>query len=63
MIHVPADVAATIQNEIVVGTVEGNLARFPMLESEQHYQSANYETAAKRVDIRIGGDKSFVEFV
>jgi uncharacterized membrane protein len=63
MIRVPADVAASIHNEIVTGTVEGNLDRYLMLESGRHYQSADYETAAKRVDIRIGGDNSFVEIV
>ena len=63
MIRVPADVAASIQNDIVMGTIEGNLARFLMIEKERHYQSANYETATKRVDIRIGGDQSMVEFV
>jgi hypothetical protein len=46
-----------------MGTIEGNLARFLMIEKERHYQSANYETATKRVDIRIGGDQSMVEFV
>ena len=34
-----------------------------MIEKEQRYQSANYETATKRVDIQIGGDNSFVEIV
>jgi predicted membrane protein len=63
MIRVPPDVAASIHNEIVMGTVKGDLARFLMLEKERHYQSANYETATKRVDIRIGGDQSSVEFV
>jgi hypothetical protein len=63
IIRVPLDVAASIHNEFVIGMVAGNLARFPMLETERHYQSANYETATKRADIRIGGDTSSVEFV
>jgi uncharacterized membrane protein len=63
MIRVPPDVATSIHNEIVMGTVEGDLARFLMLEKEHHYQSANYETATKRADIRIGGDQSSVAFV
>ena len=45
------------------GLLMGNLARFPMIEKEQRYQSANYETATKRVDIQIRGDNSFVEIV
>jgi hypothetical protein len=63
MIRVPVDVAANIHNEIVIGTVKGDLARFRMLEKERRYQSPNYETATKRVDIQIGGDQSSVEFV
>lgn len=63
MIRLPTDVAATIQNEMVIGMIQGNLARFPMTVTERHYQSANYETATKRADIRIGGDQSSVEFV
>jgi hypothetical protein len=63
MIRVPPDVPVGFYNEIVMGMVEGDLARFPMTETERHYQSANYETAAKRADIRIGGDKASVEFV
>ncbi len=62
-IRVPSDVAATIHNEMVIGTVEGNLDRFLMIEEGHRYRSSNYETAAKRVDIRIGGDNSSVEFV
>jgi uncharacterized membrane protein len=63
IIRVPLDVAASIHNEFVMGTVEGDLARFPTLETERHYQSANYERATKRADIRIGGDMSSVEVV
>jgi uncharacterized membrane protein len=63
MIRVPADVSASIHNEMVMGTVEGDLARFLTLEKERHYQTENYETATKRVDIRIGGNISSVEFV
>jgi predicted membrane protein len=63
IIRVPLDVATSIHNEFVMGTIEGDLARFPLTETERDYQSANYETAAKRADIRIGGDKSVVEFV
>jgi uncharacterized membrane protein len=63
IIRVPLDVAVRIHNEFVMGTVEGDLARFPMTESERHYQSANYETATKRADIRIGGDQSSVAVV
>jgi hypothetical protein len=47
----------------VIGMVEANLARFPMTETERHYRSANFETASKRADIRIGGDQSSVELV
>jgi predicted membrane protein len=63
MIQVPPDVAVSIHNEMVMGMVEGDLVRFPITETERHYQSANYETATKRADIRIGGDQSSVEFV
>jgi hypothetical protein len=63
VIRVPPDVAVSIHNEIVMGKTEGNLARFLMIETERHYQSTNYKTATKRADIRIGGDKSSVEFV
>jgi predicted membrane protein len=63
MIRLPPDVAARIHNEIVMGMIQGDLARFLMTEQEHHYQSANYETATKRVDIRIGGDQTSVEFV
>jgi uncharacterized membrane protein len=63
IIHVPPDVAASIHNEFVTGAVDGDLARFVMMEPERYYQSANYETAKKRVNIRIGGDKSSVEIV
>jgi uncharacterized membrane protein len=63
IIHVPLDMAVSIHNEIVRGMVEGDLTRFPIMETERHYQSPNYETATKRVDIRIGGDQSSVEFV
>jgi uncharacterized membrane protein len=63
IIHVPPEVAAGIHNEIVIGMVEGSLARVPMTETERHYRSANYETATKRADIRIDGDQSSVEFV
>jgi uncharacterized membrane protein len=63
MIRLPPDVAARIHNEIVMGMVQGDLARFLMTEKERHYQSANYETATKRVDIRLGGHQTSVEFV
>lgn len=63
IVRAPPDVAAAVHNEIVTGTVEGTLARFLVTEKEHHYQSANYETATKRVDIQIGGDNSSVEFV
>jgi predicted membrane protein len=63
IIRVPPDVAVSIHNEIAMVMVEGDLVRFPIMEPERHYQSANYETAAKRVDIQISGDKASVEFV
>jgi uncharacterized membrane protein len=63
MIRLPAGVAASIHNEMGIGTVEGDLARFLMLEKERHYQSANYETATKRVELRIGGTTSSVQIV
>jgi predicted membrane protein len=63
MIRLPAGVAASIHNEMGIGTVEGDLARFLMLEKERHYQSANYETATKRVQLRIGGTTSSVQIV
>jgi uncharacterized membrane protein len=62
-VRVPPDVAVSIHNDMVMGMVEGNLARFPTMETERHYRSANYETAAKRADIRIGGDNGSVELV
>jgi uncharacterized membrane protein len=61
--QIPPDVAATIHDEIVMGAVEGDLDRFHMIEKEHHYQSANYETATKRAEIRIGGETSSVEFI
>jgi hypothetical protein len=56
-------VAVRIHNDIVMGMVEGDLARFPITDAGRRYQSANYETAAKRADIRVGGDNGSVEFV
>jgi uncharacterized membrane protein len=63
VIRVPPDVAATIHNELGMGSVEGDLDRFHMIEKERHYQSANYETAMKRAEIHIGGDIASVELV
>jgi uncharacterized membrane protein len=63
VIYVPPDVAAAIHYDIVMGSIEADLDRFHMIEDERHYRSANYETATKRAEIRIGGDMSPVEFV
>lgn len=63
VILVPPEVAATIRVENLPGSVEVDLARFPMMETEHGYQSANYETAAKCVDIRITGTMSSVQLV
>ena len=63
VIQVPPDVAVSIHNEMVMGMVEGDLAGLAMTETNRHYQSANYGTATKRADIRIGGDMGTVEFI
>jgi len=63
MIQVPPDVGVSIHNEMVMGLVEGEFAGLHMTEPEHYYKSANYETATKHADIRIGGDMGTVQFV
>ena len=63
MIQVPSEGAFSIHNEMVMGVVEGDLPGLPMTETERHYESANYHTATKRADIRMGGNMGTVEFI
>ena len=65
IILVPPYVAAFIYDhgERDTSSAEIDLARFPMIEKEQLYRSANYETATKRVDIRIDATHSSVKIV
>jgi uncharacterized membrane protein len=60
---VPADVAAFIDDRGERGTssAEIDLARFPMVEEDHAYRSEHYETASKRVDIRIDHSASSVK--
>jgi uncharacterized membrane protein len=61
--RVPPDVAATIQIETVPARVELDLDRFPMIDNDLHYRSADYETATKRVNIRINGTEISVGII
>jgi len=63
VIHVPPKTAASIHVDSVTVQVEVDLDRFPMLENEREYKSANYKSARKQVDIRIKGTMSSVEIV
>jgi|RhiMetdeSRZDD1v2_1073273.scaffolds.fasta_scaffold147498_1 uncharacterized membrane protein len=62
---VPADVAAFIDDhgERDTSSVEIDLVRFPMIEERHAYRSEHYETASKRVDIRIDHSMSFVKII
>jgi uncharacterized membrane protein len=64
-ILVPADVAASIDDhgERVTSSAAIDLLRFPMIEEGQAYRSEHYETASKRVDIRIDHSGSIVKIV
>ena len=64
-ILVPADVAASIDNhgESDTSSAEIDLARFPMIEEGNEYRSEHYETASKRLDIRIDHSASSVKIV
>ena len=64
-ILVPADVAASIDDhgERDTSSAEIDLARFPMIEEGDKYRSEHYETALKRVDIRIDHSASSVKIV
>jgi uncharacterized membrane protein len=63
IIYVPADVAAYIHGDRDSALDQINLVRFPMIEKAGEYQSENYETASKRVDIRIDGATVAVKIV
>ncbi len=52
-LRVPPDVAAYIHGEWVTTRAEIDCARFPRIDGGAEYRSAEYETTAKRVDIRI----------
>jgi uncharacterized membrane protein len=60
-ILVPPDVAASIHSERDITGIQIDRARFPMIEAGHEYRSEQYETASKRVDIRIDGPSSSVE--
>ena len=62
-ILVPPDVAVYIHGKGYTVSDEIDLARFPMIEEGHEYRSEHYETASKRVDIRIDGTMSFVEII
>jgi hypothetical protein len=64
-ILVPADVAAFIDDhgERDTSGVEIDLVRFPMIEGGNEYRSEHYETALKRVDIRIDHSMSAIKIV
>ncbi len=62
-IYVPPDVAAYIHIERDMASDEIDLARFPMIEGRHEYRSKFYETASKRVDIRIDNSTSSVKIV
>lgn len=64
-ILVPADAAAFIDDhgEMDTPSAEVDLARFPMLEEGQAYRSEHYETASKRVDIRLDHSVSSVKIL
>lgn len=58
-IRVPAGVAARVAGLMGLGTINVNAERFPRLGNA--YQSADYDTAANRVDIHIQGGVGAVE--
>lgn len=62
-ILVPQDVAVTIHSEGDMVGDQIDLARFPLIEGGQEYRSAHYETASKRLDIRIDNSTSAVKIV
>ena len=64
-ILVPADVAAVIydQGDGGASSAEIDLVRFPMIEAGHTYGSEQYETASKRVDIRIDHSTSSIKIV
>ena len=64
-ILVPADAAAFISDhgETDTSMVGIDLLRFPMIEEGRSYRSEHYETASKRVDIRIVHSGSAVKIV
>jgi hypothetical protein len=65
VIIVPADVAASIPIHCERDTIsaEIDLARFRMIEKVGDYRSAEYESASKRVDIKIDGHMHIVQIV
>jgi uncharacterized membrane protein len=63
VIRVPPDVAAFIRTSEESSSTQVNLDRFPMIEKDLEYRSANYDTAANRVDIHLFNVKSLVEIV
>jgi uncharacterized membrane protein len=64
-ILVPADVAALIydRGEMDTSSAEIDLLRFPMTEESQAYRSEHYESASKRVDIRLDHSMSSVKIL
>ncbi len=64
-ILVPGDVAAVIYDhgERDTSIAEIDLLRFPLIEESHEYRSEHYETASKRVDIRIDHSMSAVKIV
>jgi hypothetical protein len=63
IIRVPPNVAAFILTSRTDTSIEIDINRFQIIEEGLEYRSANYETAANRVDIRLDIALSSVEFV
>ena len=53
ILQIPLEVEAHIQSSNILDPPEIDLKRFPMTEQEGEYRSANYDTAANRVDIHM----------
>lgn len=52
-IHVPPGVAAMIHTDKALSSAEVDLSRFLVVRDAHEYRTADYETAANRVDLRI----------
>jgi hypothetical protein len=65
VIIVPADAATSISihGERDTMMAEIDFARFRTMEKEGEYQSMDYESASKRVDIQIDGHMNSIKIV